>query len=111
MTKWAHQLGYGGHFSTRSRRYSVILASRRTERRDTRTPWTRQQRGLLDQPGTITSEWHYAGTAQPPPDPYQDQRLKVSVSLARTLCAALRARRGGGDAVADYREQSAQDSA
>jgi Replication initiator protein, pSAM2 len=30
LARWAHQLGYRGHFSTRSRRYSVTLASRRT---------------------------------------------------------------------------------
>jgi hypothetical protein len=62
LAKWAHQLRYRGHFSTHSRRYSVTLRSRRQERRDTRTAWTRQQAGLPDQPGIITSEWHYAGT-------------------------------------------------
>jgi hypothetical protein len=58
LAKWAHQLGYGGHFSTRSRRYSVTLTSRRQERRDTRTAWTRPQNGLPAEPGVITSEWH-----------------------------------------------------
>jgi len=63
LAKWAHQLGYRGHFSTRSRRYSVTLASRRQERRDTRTAWAREQSGLPAQPGVITAEWHYAGLA------------------------------------------------
>ncbi len=62
LARWAHQLGYGGHFSTRSRRYSVTLASRRQERRDTRTTWIRDQHGLPATLGIITSEWHYAGT-------------------------------------------------
>jgi hypothetical protein len=58
LARWAHQLGYRGHFSTRSRRYSVTLGSRRQERRDTRTAWTRQQAGLPAQPGIITAKWH-----------------------------------------------------
>jgi hypothetical protein len=65
LAEWAHQLGYGGHFSTRSRRYSVTLGSRRQHRRDTRTTWTRQQHGLPAQPGIITADWHYAGQAGP----------------------------------------------
>ena len=33
LARWAHHLGYGGWFSTRSRRYSVTLGSRRGQRR------------------------------------------------------------------------------
>jgi hypothetical protein len=62
LARWAHQLGYRGHFSTRSRRYSVTLGSRRQQRRDTRTAWTREQAGLPAEPGIITADWHYAGT-------------------------------------------------
>jgi hypothetical protein len=65
LARWAHQLGYRGHFSTRSRRYSVTLGSRRQGRRDTRTAWIRQQHGLPAQPGIITAGWHYAGQAGP----------------------------------------------
>jgi hypothetical protein len=60
LAKRAHQLGYGGHFSTLSRRYSITLASRRDERRQARTAWARHQAGLPAQPGVITAEWHYA---------------------------------------------------
>jgi hypothetical protein len=60
-TRWEHQLGYSGWFSTRSRRYSVTLTSRRQERRDTGTAWIRQQHGLPAQPGLITASWRYAG--------------------------------------------------
>jgi hypothetical protein len=62
LARRAHQHGYGGHFSTRSRRYSITLRSRRQERRATRTAWTRQQQGLPATPGITTSDWHYAGT-------------------------------------------------
>jgi len=64
LARWAHQLGYRGHFFTRSRRYSVTLSSRRAERRQTRTAWIRQQAGLPATPGPITASWHYAGQAR-----------------------------------------------
>ncbi len=62
LARWAHQFGYGGHFSTRSRRYSVTLTSRRAEHR----AWRDNQNGIGERPVTILSEWHYAGTGQPP---------------------------------------------
>jgi hypothetical protein len=34
LRKWAHMLGYGGHFLTKSRRYSVTFGQLRTARRD-----------------------------------------------------------------------------
>ncbi len=39
LRKWAHMLGFGGHFSTRSRRYSTTMRALRQARRD----WHRQQ--------------------------------------------------------------------
>ena len=63
QARWAHQLGYPGWFSTRSRRYSITLTSRWQERRDTRTAWIRDQLGLPAAPGAITASWHYAGQA------------------------------------------------
>ncbi|MGB6456570.1 MAG: replication initiator [Streptosporangiaceae bacterium] len=63
LARWAHQLGYRGWFSTRSRRYSVTLGSRRDERRRARTTWIREHHGLPAAPGVITAEWHYAGQA------------------------------------------------
>jgi hypothetical protein len=33
LRRWAHMLGFGGHFSTRSRRYSVTLTALRSARR------------------------------------------------------------------------------
>jgi hypothetical protein len=34
LRQWAHALGYGGHFSTKTRRYSTTLTALRTARRD-----------------------------------------------------------------------------
>jgi hypothetical protein len=48
LRKWAHMLGFGGHFSTKSRRYSTTLGALRRARSPTpsagavarRSPWT-----------------------------------------------------------------------
>jgi hypothetical protein len=66
LTRWAHQFGYGGHFSTRSRRYSVTLASRRQQRQ----AWHDSQNDLAGGQVVVLSEWHYAGTGQPPDVPH-----------------------------------------
>ncbi|GII89568.1 replication initiation protein [Sphaerisporangium siamense] len=64
LTHWAHMLGYRGHFSTRSRRYSLTLGRLRTIRID----YARQREittGRLpilpeDEPVTV-ARWAYAG--------------------------------------------------
>jgi len=67
--KWAHMLGYGGHFLTKSRRYSVTfgqLRSARTQHRRRQNhphgehdPWGRP---LDDTVVLILHTWSYAGT-------------------------------------------------
>jgi hypothetical protein len=39
LRRWAHMLGYGGHFATKSRRYSTTMRALRAARRD----WQRRQ--------------------------------------------------------------------
>jgi hypothetical protein len=39
LRRWAHMLGYGGHFATKSRRYSTTMRALRSARRD----WHRRQ--------------------------------------------------------------------
>ena len=67
--QWAHMLGYGGHFLTKSRRYSVTFSQlrqartthRRTQRHPEgeRDPWGR----LLDETVVLViASWTYAGT-------------------------------------------------
>ncbi|MFI9558800.1 replication initiator, partial [Nonomuraea endophytica] len=50
LTHWAHMLGFGGHFSTRSRRYGPTLAALRTARQD-----------HVKQEGYAVAHWEYAG--------------------------------------------------
>ena len=68
--QWAHMLGYGGHFLTKSRRYSVTFGQlraartsyRRTQRHPDgeRDPWGRP---LDETVVLILTTWTYAGTS------------------------------------------------
>ncbi|KAB1911437.1 replication initiator, partial [Micromonospora sp. AMSO31t] len=52
LRRWAHMLGFGGHFLTKSRRYSVTFRLLR----DARVTWRRTEGGheYADQPGETT---------------------------------------------------------
>lgn len=81
LTKWAHMLGFRGHFSTKSRRYSVTLGRLRAararfarlaaeaKRAGERLDVTDLERRLLadDEETTLVVEgsWVYAGTGWP----------------------------------------------
>src|SRR5581483_1082121 len=67
---WAHMLGYGGHFLTKSRRYSVtfgqLRAARTSYRRAQRHPGGERDpwgRPLDETVVLITATWTYAGTS------------------------------------------------
>jgi hypothetical protein len=84
---WAHMLGFGGHFSTKSRTYSITLGSLRAERANHQ----REQaiaaglRPELDPDSTLVlTEWHFVGrgnqlAAESPPDD-QDGPRKEGVN-------------------------------
>jgi hypothetical protein len=87
--QWAHMLGYGGHFLTKSRRYSVTfgqLRAARTEHRRAqrhpggeRDPWGRP---LDETTVLILSSWTYAGTGYTTYSPGAELAL-TSANLAR----------------------------
>ncbi|MFE7946957.1 replication initiator [Streptomyces sp. NPDC057426] len=62
LRAWAHMLGFRGHFSTKSRRYSTTLGALR----DARAAWRRAQAAAAtetDQDTTfVLAHWVYAGT-------------------------------------------------
>jgi hypothetical protein len=71
LTAWAHMLGFRGHFSTKSRAYSVTLGSLRADRAAHQREYAIAV-GLqpdLD-PGTtlVVTDWRYAGRGDPPID-------------------------------------------
>ena len=97
LRRWAHMLGFGGHFSTKSRRYSVTLGSLRQARIDWRRAHAVEGHRLADEldgeqttllVGTLTfagTGWHTTGDAL----------------LARTAAAQARERhRAGRDELA-----------
>jgi hypothetical protein len=69
LCKWAHALGHGGHFLTKSRRYSTTFGQLRRARIEHRKaqrhpdgehdPWGRP---LDDTVVLILADWHYQGT-------------------------------------------------
>jgi hypothetical protein len=62
LRAWAHMLGFRGHFSTKSRRYSTTLGALR----DARAAWRRAQAApATPQEGETTlvlAHWVFAGT-------------------------------------------------
>ena len=68
LAAWAHMLGFRGHFSTKSRAYSITLGSLRADRAAHQREYAIAA-GLqpdLD-PGTtlVVTDWHYAGRGDP----------------------------------------------
>ncbi|MFF8994094.1 replication initiator [Streptomyces sp. NPDC014983] len=62
LRAWAHMLGFRGHFSTKSRRYSTTLGALR----DARAEWQRAQTTPPEQQDTgttyVLAHWAFAGT-------------------------------------------------
>ncbi|MBQ0986209.1 replication initiation protein [Streptomyces sp. F63] len=68
---WAHMLGFRGHFSTKSRRYSTTLGALRQVRADYRARQERAARGLpdpddLEGSTLVLAHWTYAGHGHTP---------------------------------------------
>ncbi|MFJ9028566.1 replication initiator [Streptomyces sp. NPDC102274] len=69
LWKWAHMLGFRGHFSTKSRRYSTTLGALREARRAWRTEQARAHADLPEPNPTTTlvvGHWDYLGSGYSP---------------------------------------------
>ena len=70
LRKWAHMLGFGGHFSTKSRRYSTTLGALRRarvtyairRRRGDMLPLDAGGRPEDDQAVIVVASWVYVGS-------------------------------------------------
>jgi replication initiator protein RepSA len=65
LRQWAHMLGYGGHFSSKSRHYSTTLGAMRADRAEYRAREAREAAGaapLPNGPLTRVGSWQVAGT-------------------------------------------------
>jgi len=90
LWKWAHMLGFRGHFSTKSRRYSTTLGALREVRRT----WAVTRRGVPEEEsGTtlVVSDWRYLASGYSP----GEELLAAAVRHDRDLVARLR--HEGGD--------------
>ncbi|MFD0855167.1 replication initiator, partial [Actinomadura adrarensis] len=89
LRQWAHMLGYGGHFSSKSRRYSVTLAQLRQARADHATQAAHQAEGLPEpNPGrdTITvGRWEYAGSGLAHGEHFWAEQARNRVQKARAI--------------------------
>lgn len=69
LWKWAHMLGFRGHFSTKSRSYSTTLGALRDARRAWSTEQARAHSGLPEPDPTTTlvvGHWDYLGSGYSP---------------------------------------------
>ncbi|WP_326798581.1 replication initiation protein [Streptomyces sp. NBC_01808] len=66
LRRWAHMLGYGGHFSTKSRRYSITLTALRQTRAEHRAEEQRTALGLDGRSTAVVGQWRYAGRGYSP---------------------------------------------
>ncbi|WP_307823824.1 replication initiator [Streptomyces sp. I5] len=102
---WAHMLGFRGHFSSKSRRYSTTLGALRQARADYRAAQEHAALGLEDaEPDTVLvlADWQYAGHGHTPGESVLAatiaRDLQLNRETAREELAALR------DQLADERE-------
>ncbi|MFH9808121.1 replication initiator protein RepSA [Streptomyces olivaceus] len=81
---WAHMLGFRGHFSSKSRRYSTTLGALRQARTDFRAAQEREALALEDrEPDTVLvlADWQYAGHGHTPGE------SALAATIARVLHA------------------------
>ncbi|QKZ19896.1 replication initiator protein RepSA [Streptomyces chartreusis] len=82
LRAWAHMLGFRGHFSSKSRRYSTTLSVLRQIRADYRAAQERDALGLDGhEPDTVLvlASWQYAGHGHTPGE------SALAASIARDL--------------------------
>ncbi|GAA2622940.1 hypothetical protein GCM10009863_41450 [Streptomyces axinellae] len=92
LRAWAHMLGFRGHFSTKTRRYSTTLGALRTARAE----WRRLQAAIArgedthpvdtdspdEQTTLILAHWTYAGTGLTPTEQWLSASLADSPTTA-----------------------------
>ncbi|WP_064458243.1 replication initiator protein RepSA [Streptomyces hygroscopicus] len=83
---WAHMLGFRGHFSSKSRRYSTTLGALRQARADYRAAQEAAALGLEDaEPDTVLvlADWQYAGHGHTPGESALAATIRRNLQLNR----------------------------
>ncbi|MEU5805587.1 replication initiator [Streptomyces sp. NPDC047718] len=86
LVRWAHMLGFRGHFSTKSRQYSTTLGALRQTRADYRAAQEREARGLAGTtPDTVLvlAAWQYAGHGHTPGESVLAASIARDIQLNR----------------------------
>jgi hypothetical protein len=89
LRDWAHMLGFRGHFSTKSRRYSTTLGALRQVRADYRAAQQRAALGLPDPDDNpeattlVLSHWTYAGHGYTPGESWLAANIHRDIQLNR----------------------------
>ncbi|MFF3878769.1 replication initiator protein RepSA [Streptomyces sp. NPDC001978] len=97
LRDWAHMLGFRGHFSTKSRRYSTTLGALRQVRADYRAAQQRAALGLPDpddspEATTLTlAHWTYAGHGHTPGESWLAQQIARDLRESREIAREVRA--------------------
>lgn len=97
LRDWAHMLGFRGHFSTKSRRYSTTLGALRQVRADYRAAQQRAALGLPDPEDNpeattlVLAHWTYVGHGYTPGESWLAANIRRDLQLNReTAREALR---------------------
>ncbi|MFF2201162.1 replication initiator protein RepSA [Streptomyces sp. NPDC058145] len=88
LRDWAHMLGFRGHFSTKSRRYSTTLSALRQVRAEYRAAQQRAALGLPDpnaeEATTLTlAHWAYAGHGHTPGESWLAANIRRDIQHNR----------------------------
>lgn len=94
LWKWAHMLGFRGHFSTKSRRYSTTLGVLRSERRAWRQAQHRENLDLEeaekpeetedpDESIVVVSDWSFLGIGYSSGEELLASQVRHEIRLAR----------------------------
>ncbi|MGW5254155.1 replication initiator protein RepSA [Streptomyces sp. NPDC004012] len=97
---WAHMLGFRGHFSSKSRRYSTTLGALRQARADYRAAQEHAALGLEDrEPETVLvlTDWQYAGHGHTPGESVLAATIARDLQLNRQTAREELAASGGPD--------------
>ncbi|MFI0510495.1 replication initiator protein RepSA [Streptomyces sp. WSLK1-5] len=102
LRDWAHMLGFRGHFSTKSRRYSTTLGALRQTRADYRAAQQREALGLPDpddeEATTLTlAHWSYAGHGHTPGESWLAANIRRDIQHNREIAREALADEKGGD--------------
>jgi hypothetical protein len=97
LRKWAHMLGFRGHFSTKSRTYSTTLGELRGARRDYRAQQAAQAHGLTDLKEDTTlvlAHWRYAGHGYTPGEAMYADQIRHDITTSHHTARAALAQEG-----------------